>query len=106
MKLSKDLEFQISYTIGGSKLKKGDETLESLLDKALKGKLYETGLLNSCTNEIGFELGVAATEVLGIQLRKFIALNAFRELYHRDKNTSNTNYYAANGEIYYESVMF
>ena len=106
MELSKNVEFKMSYTIGGSKLKVGGETLESLLDKALKGRLYEAGLINSFTNELGFELGVAATEVLGIQFRKFIALDAFRELYDKDRNTRNINHYAVNEEIFYESVMF
>ena len=97
--------FDFEYIIIGAQLKAGEETLENVLDKALKGRIHEINLLGSCTNELGIEMGEAATEILALEFRKFLAFNAFRALYQIDKNKNDMSRYAVNGEKYYESVF-
>ena len=97
--------FDFEYIIIGTQLKAGEETLENVLNKALKGRIHEINLLNSCTNELGIEMGEAATEILALEFRKFLAFNAFRALYQIDKNKNDMSRYAVNGEKYYESVF-
>ena len=93
--------------IYGAKLTVGEQTLESIMDKALKGRINEIDLFNSFTNELGIKMNEAATEVIAIQLKKFIALNAFRAEYNinRNRNIKLINYYIVQGERYHESVF-